>query len=113
MQINTGVHYEYPEYAGTQRPIIAQHPAQSYDCKAAIRFLRASAAKYNLDPDQFGVGGDSSGGHLAAFVGISGDVADMEGDLGNPGFSSRVQAVVDWFGPTDLTAMDRQAIPAA
>jgi acetyl esterase/lipase len=86
-------------------------PAQSYDCKAAIRFLRANAAKYNLDPDHFGVGGDSSGGHLAAFVGTSVDVKEMEGDLGNTNVSSRVQAVVDLFGPTDVTLMGQQAGP--
>ncbi len=86
-------------------------PAQSYDCKAAIRFLRANAAKYNLDPDHFGVGGDSAGGHLAAFVGTSGDVKEMEGDLGNPNVSSRVQAVVDWFGPTDVTLLAQQSGP--
>jgi acetyl esterase/lipase len=88
-------------------------PAQGYDCKAAVRFLRANAAKYNLDPNRFGVGGDSAGGHLAAFVGTSGDVKDMEGDLGNPGVSSRVQAVVDWFGPTDLLVMGQQAGPGS
>lgn len=86
-------------------------PAQAHDCKAAIRFLRANAGKYNLDPDHFGVGGDSAGGHLAAFVGTSGDVKAMEGDLGNPTVSSRVQAVVDWFGPTDLSVMGEQAGP--
>lgn len=86
-------------------------PAQAYDCKAAVRFLRANAPKYNLDPDQFGVGGDSSGGHLAAFVGTSGDVIEMEGDLGNTNVSSRVEAVVDWFGPTDVTLMARQSGP--
>jgi acetyl esterase/lipase len=86
-------------------------PAQAYDCKAAIRFLRANAGKYNLDADHFGVGGDSAGGHLAAFVGTSGDVKDVEGDLGNPGVSSRVQAVVDWFGPVDLTLMGAQSGP--
>jgi acetyl esterase/lipase len=88
-------------------------PAQAYDCKAAIRFLRANAAKYNLDPERFGVGGDSAGGHLAAFVGTTGDVKEMEGDLGNPSVSSRVQAVLDWFGPTDLTLMGKQAIPGS
>ena len=86
-------------------------PAQAYDCKAAIRFLRANAAKYNLDSDHFGVGGDSAGGHLAAFIGTSGDVTEMEGDLGNTNFSSRVQAVVDWFGPTDVTLMAQQSGP--
>ena len=86
-------------------------PAQSYDCKAAIRFLRANAAKYNFDPDRFAVGGDSAGGHLAAFIGTSGDVKEMEGDLGNTNVSSRVQAVVDWFGPTDVLLMGEQAGP--
>ena len=86
-------------------------PAQSYDCKAAIRFLRANAAKYNFDPERFAVGGDSAGGHLAAFIGTSGDVKEMEGDLGNTNVSSRVQAVVDWFGPTDLLLMGEQAGP--
>jgi acetyl esterase/lipase len=57
-------------------------PAQAYDCKAAIRFLRANAAKHNFAPDHFGVGGDPSGGYLAAFVGASGDVKETEGDLG-------------------------------
>lgn len=86
----------------------AKWPAQCYDCKAAVRFLRANAAKYNFDPDRFGIGGDSSGGHLAAFVGTSGHAKEMEGDLGNPNLSSGVQAVVDWFGPTDLLMMDQQ-----
>ena len=86
-------------------------PAQAYDCKAAIRFLRANAAKYNFDPDRFGVGGDSAGGHLAAFIGTSGDVKEMEGDLGNTNVSSRVQAAIDWFGPTDLLLMGEQAGP--
>lgn len=89
----------------------AKWPAQAYDVKAAIRFLRANAARYNLDPEHVGVGGDSAGGHLAAFVGTSGDAKEMEGDLGNPGISTRVQAVVDWFGPTDLTLLGKQAKP--
>jgi acetyl esterase/lipase len=88
-------------------------PAQSHDCKAAVRFLRAHATDYNLDPTRFGVGGASSGGHLAAFVGTSGDVRDMEGNLGNPNVSSRVQAVVDLFGPTDLTLMEQQSGPGS
>ena len=89
----------------------ATWPAQAYDCKAAVRFLRANAAKYNFDPDRFAVGGDSSGGHLAVFVGTTGDVKEMEGALGNNTVSSRVQAVVDWFGPTDFTLMAQQSGP--
>jgi endo-1,4-beta-xylanase len=91
----------------------ATWPAQAHDCKAAVRFLRAQARQYHLDADRFGVGGESAGGHLAAFVGASGDVAEMEGDLGAGGTSSRVQAVVDWFGPTDLTLMGAQAGPGS
>ena len=81
-------------------------PAQIYDCKAAVRFLRANAKKYNLDPDRFGAWGSSAGGHLVAMLGTSGDVKELEGDLGNPGVSSRVQAVCDWFGPTDLMVLN-------
>jgi acetyl esterase/lipase len=93
------------EYRFSQHAI---WPAQAHDCKAAIRFLRANAEKYNLDPDRFAVGGESAGGHLAAFIGTSGDVAEIEGDLGVTGVSSRVQAVIDEFGPTDLTLMGEQ-----
>jgi acetyl esterase/lipase len=83
----------------------ARFPAQIEDCKAAIRWLRAHAKEYNLDPDRFGVWGASAGGHLVALLGTSGDVKDLEGKEGTPGQSSRVQAVVDWFGPTDVTRM--------
>ena len=80
----------------------APFPAQIEDCKAAVRFLRANAARYRLDPNHFGVWGVSSGGHLAALLGTSGGVPELEGDGPNRGVSSRVQAVVDWYGPTDL-----------
>ena len=84
----------------------AVFPAQIHDCKAAIRWLRANAVKYNLDPERIGVFGSSAGGHLAALLGTSGGVAALEGSGGNPGFSSRVKAVVEHFGPTDLTMGD-------
>ncbi len=90
-------------------------PAQIQDCKGAIRWLRAHAATYNLDPNRFGVWGSSAGGHLVAHLGTSGGVGtvtvgsatvDLEGSTGgNLDQSSRVQAVVDWFGPTDLLQM--------
>ncbi len=83
-------------------------PSQMYDCKAAIRWLRANAAKYNLDPDRIGVWGSSAGGHLVALLGTSGGVKELEGDEGNAQFSSRVQCVVDFFGPTEFTKMDAQ-----
>ncbi len=88
---------------------LSQHavfPAQIEDCKAAIRWLRANAAKYHLDPDHVGVGGDSAGGHLVALLGTTGGVKDLEGTGGNLDQSNRVQAVVDWFGPTDFVSWD-------
>jgi acetyl esterase/lipase len=87
---------------------VAKWPAQIYDCKAAVRWLRAHAKDYNLDPDHFGVWGESAGGHLVAMLGTSGGVKELEGDLGNPGVSSRVQAVCDWYGPTDLPVLDQE-----
>jgi acetyl esterase/lipase len=80
----------------------AVFPAQIHDCKAAVRYLRANAAKYHLDPDRFGAWGASAGGHLVALLGTSGGVAELEGEVGTKTGSSRVQAVCDWFGPTDL-----------
>jgi acetyl esterase/lipase len=80
-------------------------PAQIYDCKAAIRWLRANAAAYHLDVDRIGVWGHSAGGQLAALIGTSGDVPELEGDSGNPGFSTKVACVVDGFGPTNFLRM--------
>jgi acetyl esterase/lipase len=80
-------------------------PAQIEDCKAAIRFLRANAAEYGIDPDRIGVWGSSAGGHLVALLGTTGDVPPLVGQGGHPEESSRVQAVCDFFGPTDFLAM--------
>lgn len=78
-------------------------PAQIHDCKAAVRWLRANAKQYNLDPDHIGAWGGSAGGHLVALLGASGEVKELEGNVGNHlKMSSRVHAVCDWFGPTDL-----------
>ena len=78
-------------------------PAQVHDCKAAIRFLRANASKYGLDPIHIGVWGGSAGGHLAALLGTSAGVKELEGDLGNTDQTSRVQAVSPWYGLYDMT----------
>lgn len=87
----------------------AKAPAQIQDVKAAVRFLRANAALYNLNPDKFGAWGASAGGSLVALLGTSCGVEALEGaDLGNADQSSCVQAVVDWFGPTDFLQMDAQ-----
>jgi acetyl esterase/lipase len=80
----------------------AKFPAQIEDCKCAIRFLRSKAKEYNLDPDRIGVWGSSAGGHLVALLGTSGGVKELEGKGGHEKFSSKVQAVCDWYGPADL-----------
>lgn len=86
---------------------LSQHavfPAQIEDCKAAIRWLRAHAKEYGLDPSRFGAWGSSAGGHLVALLGTSGDVADF--DVGaHLDQTSRVQAVCDYYGPTDFIAL--------
>jgi acetyl esterase/lipase len=87
----------------------ATHPSQINDAKAAVRFLRANAAKYNLNPDKFGAWGASAGGNLASLLGTTCGVVELEGaDLGNADQSSCVQAAVDWFGPIDFLKMDEQ-----
>ena len=84
---------------------VAPFPAQIEDCKAAVRWLRANASVYNLDPDRIGAWGYSAGGHLAALLGTSGGVPELEGSGDNMQYSSRVQAVCDVAGPADLPAM--------
>ena len=87
----------------------AQYPSQIYDAKASVRFLRANAEKYNLNPDKFAAWGASAGGNLVSLLGTTCGVEELEGaDLGNAEQSSCVQAVVDWFGPIDFLKMDEQ-----
>ena len=81
---------------------VAPFPAQIEDCKCAIRWVRAHAKEYRLDADRIGVWGGSAGGHLVALLGTSGGVKDLEGEGGWEKFSSKVQAVADYFGPTDF-----------
>lgn len=84
-------------------------PAQIQDVKAAVRFLRANAAAYKLAPQRFAAFGQSAGGSLVALLGASCGAAALEGaELGNAEQSSCVQAVIDWFGPTDFLQMDQQ-----
>lgn len=80
----------------------ATFPAQINDCKAAVRWLRANAENYHLDPNKFVAWGASAGGHLVALLGVTGSAADLEGNVNDLKESSRVQAVIDWFGPTDF-----------
>ncbi len=89
------------------------HPAQIQDVKAAIRFLRANAEKYGLDPNRIATWGGSAGGHLAALAGTAPHVPELtDRSLGNPDVDESVQAVVDWYGPiwVDRTAKDFEAL---
>ena len=81
-------------------------PAAVEDCKAAISFLRANSDQYHLDPNRFGVWGSSAGGHLAAMMGTTGDSDEFESHRVAVKTSSEVQAVCDWFGPTDFLRMN-------
>ncbi len=88
----------------------AKFPAQIEDCKAAVRWLRAHATAYRLDPNRFAAWGASAGGHLAAMLGTTGDTKEF--DVGaNLDQTSRMQAVVDYFGPTDFLQMDTHRLP--
>jgi len=81
----------------------AKFPAQIHDVKAAVRWLRAHAESYGYDPERIAVAGESAGGHLAALLGVSGGVKALEGDIGeDTGVSSRVSAVVNYFGASDF-----------
>jgi acetyl esterase/lipase len=83
----------------------APFPAQLHDVKCAVRWLRAHAEQYHIDPERIGVLGYSSGGHLASLLGTTAGNSAFEGDCGHPGQSSRVQAVVACYGPSDLAAL--------
>jgi acetyl esterase/lipase len=95
-------------YRLTDRAIF---PAQIEDCKAAVRYLRAHAKEYNIDANHIGAFGMSAGGHLVAMLGTTSSTGALEGKLGNLEQSSKVQAVCDWCGPTDLLTITDQAGP--
>jgi acetyl esterase/lipase len=84
----------------------APFPAQLHDCKGAIRWIKANAARFNLDPERIAVFGASAGGHLAALLGTTADVKDLEGEVGgNLEQSSHVQAICAFYPPTDLNRL--------
>lgn len=87
----------------------AVFPAQLEDAKTAVRFLRTHAKKYAINPEQVGAIGWSAGGHLAALLGTTDKAAGFEGSL-YPDQSSRVQAVVDFFGPADLAGFAKNEL---
>ena len=85
---------------------VAPFPANIHDIKAAVRFLRAHAGEYKIDPDCFVLAGSSAGGHLAALAALSCKNMELEGTVGDdPQTSSKVQALVSFFGASDLTTI--------
>jgi len=84
-------------------------PAQIHDCKATVRFLKVHASQYHIDTCKIGVIGESAGGNLVSMLGTTGGVAELEGlHLGSANATSRVQAVVDLFGPINFLTMDAE-----
>jgi acetyl esterase/lipase len=90
---------------------VAHFPAQLLDAKAAVRWVRANAASYNVDQDRIYAWGDSAGGHLASLVGLTAGSAEYAGD--DAGISDAVAAVAAWYPPTDLLHMGEQRLPDA
>ncbi len=80
-----------------------QFPAAVHDVKTAVRWMRANAEKYQIDPNRIGTTGGSAGGHLAQFLGVTSGVKKFEGDGGNAEHSSSVKCVVNFYGPSDFT----------
>ena len=93
------------EYRFSQKAVF---PAQIQDCQAAIRWLRANSKEHHIDPDHIGVWGASAGGHLVALLGTAGGKKAFPPIGGNEEQSDRVQAVCDWFGPTDFNTVISQ-----
>src|SRR3954470_2715597 len=89
-----------------------QFPAAVEDAKSAVRWVRLNASKYHIDPDRIGAIGDSAGGHLVQFLAVTGDVKDFDGDQ-NPGPSSKVTCVVNYYGPSDFTKSYGKSVDAA
>lgn len=90
-----------------------QFPAAVFDVKSAVRWMRANAEKYNIDPKRIGTTGGSAGGHLAQFLGVTGGVKRFEGDGGNSQYSSSVNCVVNFYGPSDFTKSYDASVDAA
>tara|TARA_R110002049_G_scaffold27321_2_gene94198 strand:- start:381201 stop:382091 length:891 start_codon:yes stop_codon:yes gene_type:complete len=91
---------------------VAKFPANVHDIKGAIRYLRANAVDLNINPQRFAIAGSSAGGHLAALVGVTGGVSELEGNVGgNTDVSSSVQAIISYYGASNLTTILSQSTP--
>jgi acetyl esterase/lipase len=90
-----------------------QFPAAVHDTKAAVRWLRAQAREYKIDPNRIGTTGGSAGGHLAQFLAVTSGVAAFEGAGGHPEQSSSVDCVVNVYGPSDFTKSYGKSVDAA
>ena len=87
----------------------ATFPALVHDVKAAVRWVRGNAEWYYFDPKRIATWGGSAGGYLSTMLGTSAGISELEDlSLGNPDQPCNVQAVVDWFGPTNFLKMDEQ-----
>jgi acetyl esterase/lipase len=85
----------------------AKWPAQIYDCKAAIRWIKANADKYGIDKNKIGVWGTSAGGHLVAMLALTSESGEFEGDIGDClNETGAINCAIDGYGPTDFLAMD-------
>jgi acetyl esterase/lipase len=91
----------------------AVFPAQLHDAKAAVRFIRAHAGEFGLDPDRVVASGNSSGGWIATMLGVTSNEPALDGGLGVTGVSSQVHAVVNFFAPTDFLTITSQMLPGA
>lgn len=90
----------------------AKFPAQIYDIKAAIRYLRANASKYGYRADKIVIAGSSAGAHLAVLTGVTNNDKELEGNVGTyTATSSNVQAILDYYGPTNFTTILQQSTP--
>lgn len=91
---------------------VARFPAQIHDCKAAIRFLRAMQNRFGYDASKVGIAGSSAGGHLVALIGVTNGHRELEGSVGGHlDQSSDVQAIADYYGPTNFLTILQQSTP--
>lgn len=101
--LNNGIAFASIDYRLNSE---AKFPAQIFDVKGAIRFLRAHADEYGIDSERIAIAGTSAGAHLATLLATTNNINELEGTVGgNLNYSSKVMACIDFYGPTDLLTM--------